>query len=111
MELGCDGVLLNTGIASARDPLTMASAMRLACVAGRKAFSRGSHSEKTLRDGEQPRSGNDRRRDRRSRRFAPPATTLCSSAQPATCAYYQGDNAPIQPGRAKVIERAVRLKR
>jgi thiazole synthase len=34
MELGCDGVLLNTGIASARDPLAMAHAMRLACEAG-----------------------------------------------------------------------------
>lgn len=34
MELGCDGVLLNTGIASAADPLRMAHAMRLACEAG-----------------------------------------------------------------------------
>jgi thiazole synthase len=34
MELGCDGVLLNTGIASARDPLRMARAMRLALEAG-----------------------------------------------------------------------------
>jgi thiazole synthase len=34
MELGCDGVLLNTGIASARDPLAMAHAMRMACEAG-----------------------------------------------------------------------------
>jgi thiazole synthase len=32
MELGCDGVLLNTGIAGARDPLLMAEAMRLACI-------------------------------------------------------------------------------
>ena len=35
MELGCDGVLLNTGIASAQDPLRMAHAMRHACEAGR----------------------------------------------------------------------------
>ena len=34
MELGCDGVLLNTGIASARDPLRMARAMRLAIESG-----------------------------------------------------------------------------
>ena len=34
MELGCDGVLLNTGIAGARDPLRMAHAMRLAVEAG-----------------------------------------------------------------------------
>lgn len=38
LELGCDGVLLNTGIASARDPLRMAHAMRHACEAGRLAY-------------------------------------------------------------------------
>lgn len=41
MELGADGVLLNTGIAGARDPVTMASAMAHACVAGRQAFLAG----------------------------------------------------------------------
>src|SRR3989454_1279132 len=41
MELGCDGVLLNTGIAGARDPLRMAHAMRQACDAGRLAFQAG----------------------------------------------------------------------
>lgn len=41
MELGCDGVLLNTGIAGARDPLAMAWAMRYACEAGRLAFRAG----------------------------------------------------------------------
>ena len=35
MELGCDGVLLNTGIAHAQDPLRMAHAMKYACDAGR----------------------------------------------------------------------------
>jgi thiazole synthase len=34
MELGADGVLLNTGIAHAADPVRMAHAMRLACDAG-----------------------------------------------------------------------------
>lgn len=34
MELGADGVLLNTGIANARDPVAMAHAMRMACLAG-----------------------------------------------------------------------------
>jgi thiazole synthase len=34
MELGSDGVLLNTGVAHARDPVAMARAMRLACEAG-----------------------------------------------------------------------------
>lgn len=37
MELGCDGVLLNTGIAGASDPLRMAHAMKHACTAGRLA--------------------------------------------------------------------------
>jgi thiazole synthase len=41
MELGCDGVLLNTGIAHARDPLCMAHAMRHACTAGRLAYLAG----------------------------------------------------------------------
>jgi thiazole synthase len=41
MELGCDGVLLNTGIAGARDPLRMARAMRLAIEAGRLASGAG----------------------------------------------------------------------
>jgi thiazole synthase len=41
MELGAAGVLLNTGIASARDPLRMAAAMRDACAAGRNAFLAG----------------------------------------------------------------------
>lgn len=41
MELGCDGVLMNTGIAGAKDPVTMAEAMREAVSAGRKAFLAG----------------------------------------------------------------------
>jgi thiazole synthase len=41
MELGCDGVLLNTGIAAAQDPLRMAWAMRRACESGRLAFRAG----------------------------------------------------------------------
>jgi thiazole synthase len=41
MELGCDGVLLNTGIAGADDPLVMAEAMRLACTSGRMAHRAG----------------------------------------------------------------------
>ena len=41
MELGVDGVLLNTAIAHANDPLTMAFAMRSACEAGRHAFLAG----------------------------------------------------------------------
>jgi thiazole synthase len=41
MELGVDGVLLNTGIAHARDPLGMARAMKAACEAGRLAYLAG----------------------------------------------------------------------
>ncbi len=41
MELGCDGVLMNTAIAEAKDPVLMASAMRKAIEAGREAFRAG----------------------------------------------------------------------
>jgi thiazole synthase len=41
MELGCDGVLMNTAIAGAKDPVRMARAMRLAVDAGREAFLAG----------------------------------------------------------------------
>jgi thiazole synthase len=41
MELGCDGVLMNTAIAAAKDPVRMARAMKLAVEAGRDAFLAG----------------------------------------------------------------------
>ena len=41
MELGCDGVLMNTAIAHARNPVLMATAMRHAVSAGRLAFLAG----------------------------------------------------------------------
>jgi len=41
MELGCDGVLMNTAVAAARDPVLMASAMKKAVEAGRAAFRAG----------------------------------------------------------------------
>ena len=41
MELGCDGVLMNTAIAGAKDPVAMARAMKLAMEAGRLAFKAG----------------------------------------------------------------------
>ena len=41
MELGCDGVLMNTAIAKAREPVRMAHAMKLAVEAGREAFLAG----------------------------------------------------------------------
>jgi thiazole synthase len=41
MELGADGVLLNTAIAHAKDPILMAAAMRDACRAGRASYLAG----------------------------------------------------------------------
>ncbi|MBN8452554.1 thiazole synthase [Accumulibacter sp.] len=46
MELGCDGVLMNTAIAHARDPVLMASAMKKAVEAGREAFLAGRMARK-----------------------------------------------------------------
>ena len=47
MELGCDGVLINTAIAKAKKPFEMAEAMKFAVIAGRKSFVSGRIS-KTL---------------------------------------------------------------
>ena len=49
MELGCDGILMNTAIAAARDPILMASAMRKAVEAGREAWLAGRMPKKTYR--------------------------------------------------------------
>lgn len=46
MELGCAGVLMNTAIAAARDPVLMASAMRKAIEAGRESFLAGRMAKK-----------------------------------------------------------------
>ena len=57
MELGCDGVLLNTGIAGARDPLTMAQAMRQATQAGRLAYLAGRIPRKLYATASSPETG------------------------------------------------------
>ncbi len=57
MELGCDGVLLNTGIAHARDPLRMAWAMQYACEAGRLAFLSGRIPRKLYAQASSPMEG------------------------------------------------------
>ncbi len=57
MELGCDGVLLNTGIAHARDPLSMAHAMRHACAAGRLAYLAGRIPRKMYAQASSPMEG------------------------------------------------------
>lgn len=57
MELGCDGVLLNTGIAGAVDPLTMAHAMKNACIAGRQASLAGRIPRKLYATASSPEAG------------------------------------------------------
>ena len=57
MELGCDGVLLNTGIAGASDPLRMAHAMRLAVEAGRLAAGAGRIPKKLYATASSPTTG------------------------------------------------------
>ena len=57
MELGCDGVLLNTGIAHAQDPLRMAHAMRQACSAGRLAHLAGRIPKKLYATASSPTEG------------------------------------------------------
>ena len=57
MELGCDGVLMNTAIAGARDPILMASAMRDAVVAGRAAFLAGRIPRKLFAQASSPVGG------------------------------------------------------
>jgi thiazole synthase len=46
MELGCDGILMNTAIAAAKNPLLMASAMKKAVEAGREAYLAGRMAKK-----------------------------------------------------------------
>jgi len=57
MELGCDGVLMNTAIAAARDPVAMARAMRLAIEAGRLAFRAGRIPKKRFASASSPLDG------------------------------------------------------
>jgi thiazole synthase len=57
MELGCDGVLMNTAIAEARDPVMMAKAMRHAVEAGRLAYLAGRMAKKRYADPSSPLSG------------------------------------------------------
>src|SRR6266850_845494 len=57
MELGCDGVLLNTGIAHAKDALRMAWAMRYACDSGRLAYLAGRIPRKLYAQASSPMEG------------------------------------------------------
>jgi len=57
MELGCDGVLMNTAIAAAKDPIRMARAMKHAVVAGREAYLAGRMPKKRYADPSSPLGG------------------------------------------------------
>jgi thiazole synthase len=57
MELGCDGVLMNTAIAAAQDPVLMASAMRKAIEAGREAYLAGRMPAKRFASASSPLEG------------------------------------------------------
>ncbi|BDW99775.1 thiazole synthase [Maricaulis maris] len=57
MELGCDGVLMNTAIAEAKDPIRMARAMRHAVIAGRESYLAGRMPKKRYADPSSPLSG------------------------------------------------------
>ena len=57
MELGCDGVLMNTAIAEAKDPIRMARAMKLAVEAGREAYLAGRMGRRKYADPSSPLAG------------------------------------------------------
>jgi len=57
MELGCDGVLMNTAIAEAKDPVSMARAMRLAVEGGRLAYLAGRMQKRRYADPSSPLAG------------------------------------------------------
>jgi thiazole synthase len=57
MELGCDGVLLNTAIAEAKEPIRMARAMKLAVEAGRDAYLAGRMATRKYADPSSPLAG------------------------------------------------------
>ena len=57
MELGCDGILMNTAIAAAQKPILMASAMKKAIEAGREAFLAGRMPRKRFASASSPIEG------------------------------------------------------
>ena len=57
MELGCDGILMNTAIAEAKDPIAMARAMRLAVEGGRLAYNAGRMGRRMYADPSSPLAG------------------------------------------------------
>ena len=57
MELGCDGVLVNTAVAEAKNPILMAEAMKDAVIAGRKSFIAGRIKKKVTANPSSPFEG------------------------------------------------------
>ena len=57
MELGCDGILMNTAIAEAKDPIRMARAMKLSVEAGREAYLAGRMGRRMYADPSSPLAG------------------------------------------------------
>ena len=57
MELGCDGVLVNTAIAKAKNPVEMANAMKLAVISGRKSYLSGRIKKSLLGNASSPQTG------------------------------------------------------
>ena len=57
MELGCDGVLINSAIAESKNPILMAEAMKYAVVAGRKCYLAGRMEKKLLAHASSPKKG------------------------------------------------------
>ena len=57
MEMGCDGVLINTAIAKAKKPYQMAEAMKLAVIAGRKSFLSGRIKKNIFGEASSPKKG------------------------------------------------------
>ncbi len=57
MELGCDGVLINTAIAKSKNPIEMAKAMKFAVIAGRKSFLSGRMKKNLFGSASSPKKG------------------------------------------------------
>ena len=57
MEMGCDGVLINTAIAKAKNPFVMADAMKHAVIAGRKSYLSGRIKKNILGNASSPIKG------------------------------------------------------
>ena len=57
MEMGCDGVLINTAIAKAKNPFQMAEAMKYAVIAGRKSFLSGRIKKNIFGSASSPKKG------------------------------------------------------